>query len=168
MASARRAIGVFTRPSLMRSCIANRPSSSYHSYDHPKAADTATNTSEQAILSAAYAHVPSHGFSARSLTLGAKDAGFPEISASILPDGPFSLVQFHLVTRRKALAAQSQQIFFGEESTKVSEKVERLTWERLLANEAVVHRWQEVCVSVLHLSQNELTFVQGPCHHGPT
>ncbi len=47
---------------------------------------------ERAILAAAYRHVPEHGFSPRTLALGARDAGYPDISASILPDGAFSLV----------------------------------------------------------------------------
>lgn len=143
MASVRRAFGAVTRPGLLRCApIAHPQTSSYHSYDHPKT-DPSRNTSEQAILSAAYTHIPTHGFSTAALALGAKDAGFPDISTSILPHGPFSLVEFHLVTKRKALAAQSRQIFTNTESSKVEDKVERLTWERLLANEAVVHRWQE-------------------------
>jgi ubiquinone biosynthesis protein COQ9 len=145
MASVRHALGAVARPGAIRcAAIARLQTAPYHSYDHPKN-ETSRSTSEQAILSAAYAHIPSHGFSPASLALGAKDAGFPEITTSILPNGPFSLVEFHLVTRRKALAAQSRQIFPSEESAKVGDKVERLTWERLLANEAVIHRWQEVC-----------------------
>ncbi|KAL2752185.1 hypothetical protein ACRALDRAFT_2114385 [Sodiomyces alcalophilus JCM 7366] len=118
----------------------------YHSYDHPPAAGNHSAT-EQAILSAAYKHVPNHGFSQRSLALGAEDAGYPAISTSVLPDGAFGLIRYHLVTRREELAGKSKAIFgedkLGAQQTNTGARVERLTWERLLANKDVVHRWQE-------------------------
>lgn len=132
-----------TRRTLGRYC--------YHSYDHPPAA-AGSSVTEQAILSAAYKHVPSHGFSQRALTLGAEDAGYPTISTSILPDGTFSLIRYHLVTRREELAGKSKAMFGAEkqgaQQIGTGAKVERLTWERLLANKDVVHRWQEVCTFV--------------------
>ncbi|KAM0285506.1 hypothetical protein ACHAQH_001456 [Verticillium albo-atrum] len=133
-----------TRAALQRSTAASF-CRSYHSFDHPSPSQ-AFNTSEHTLLSAAYKHVPVHGFSQQALALGAKDAGYPDISTSILPDGAFSLIRYHLVSSREELARTNQTIF-GEEGSAVkpsiSERVERLTWERLLGNGAVVHRWQE-------------------------
>ncbi|KAI0381059.1 ubiquinone biosynthesis protein COQ9 [Hypomontagnella monticulosa] len=121
---------------------------SYHSYDHPSPPGD-FNTAEQAILSAAYQHVPEHGFTAQALSLGARDAGYLDISTNLLPEGPFSLIRYHLITKREALEPRSKEIFSpsGEEASaapsQVAEKVERLTWERLLSNQEVNHRWQE-------------------------
>ncbi|KAI1105393.1 ubiquinone biosynthesis protein COQ9 [Jackrogersella minutella] len=121
---------------------------SYHSYDHPPPPGV-FSTAEHAILSAAYRHVPEHGFTAHALSLGARDAGYLDISTNLLPEGPFSLIRYHLVTQREALAPRSEEILNqpGEENTpaplQIPEKVERLTWERLLGNQEVNHRWQE-------------------------
>ncbi|KAI1204162.1 ubiquinone biosynthesis protein COQ9 [Annulohypoxylon truncatum] len=121
---------------------------SYQSYDHPPPPGI-FSAAEQAILSAAYRHVPEHGFTQHTLSLGARDAGYLDISTNLLPEGPFSLIRYHLVTQRQALARRSESIFNsqGEERTPlplpVPDKVERLTWERLLGNQEVNHRWQE-------------------------
>jgi ubiquinone biosynthesis protein COQ9 len=124
--------------------------SCYHSYEHPPPPGT-FNASERAILSAAYAHVPEHGFTNHSLSLGARDAGYLDISTNLLPNGPFSLIKYHLVTQREALAPRSEHVLGGSSSqaqaserSDISNKVELLTWERLLANRNVIHRWQEV------------------------
>lgn len=129
---------------------------SYHSYDHPPPPSSFSDA-EKAILSAAYTHVPSHGFSCEALALGTRDAGYPDISTSILPEGTFSLIRWHLVTRREALAERSREMFgeetlaatSGRDSSRgsvlaVGDKVERLAWERLMGNREIVHRWQEV------------------------
>ncbi|ROT42704.1 ubiquinone biosynthesis protein COQ9 [Sodiomyces alkalinus F11] len=119
----------------------------YHSYDHPPAVAVSYGSTEQAILSAAYTHVPQHGFSQRALALGAEDAGYPTISASVLPDGAFSLIRYHLVTRREELSGKTKTIFgeknLGAQQLSTAARVEQLTWERLLGNKDVVHRWQE-------------------------
>ncbi|RYP32685.1 hypothetical protein DL767_005087 [Monosporascus sp. MG133] len=138
-----------------KTAAAPRP---YHSHDHPPPPGV-FNAAENAILSAAYAHIPEHGFTQRALSLGARDAGYPDISTNLLPEGPFSLIRYHLVTQREALAPKSKEIFNttnaattstsqnGDAASaahwKVSDKVERLTWERLLGNRDVNHRWQE-------------------------
>ena len=124
---------------------------SYHSYDHPPPPGV-FNQTEKAILSAAYAHVPEHGFTQHALTLGARDAGYLDISTNLLPEGPFSLIRYHLITQREALAPKTSEIFDQQQGGAapptgqwtVSDKVERLTWERLLGNRDVNHRWQEV------------------------
>ncbi|KAJ1325606.1 ubiquinone biosynthesis protein COQ9 [Microdochium nivale] len=117
----------------------------YHSYDHPTPPPIFSAT-ESAILSAAYTHVPEHGFTHRALNLGARAAGYPDISTNILPDGVFSLIKYHLVTAREGLAPRRAEVLGGFDSSQlipVQEKVELLTWERLLANRVINHRWQE-------------------------
>ncbi|KAI0969106.1 ubiquinone biosynthesis protein COQ9 [Xylaria arbuscula] len=118
----------------------------YHSHDHPAPAGI-YNASEQAILSAAYKHVPEHGFTQHALSLGARDAGYLDISTNLVPEGAFSLIQYHLVTQREALAPRREVIFSEKNNhsnaSTVPARVERLTWERLLGNREVNHRWQE-------------------------
>ncbi len=115
----------------------------YHSYDQPAAA-CSFGTTEEAILSAAYNHVPEHGFSRRALGRGARDAGYLDISPSVLSDGTFSLIRYHLVTQRQNLAPRSREIFKDQEKLGPGAKVAALTWERLLANRDVIYTWQEV------------------------
>lgn len=125
----------------------SRQRRSFHSYDHPSA-EGPFSAVEDSILAAAYRHVPEHGFSQRALGLGARDAGFLDISPSVLPDGPFSLIRHHLVAQRQALASRSHGLFDGqagdEHAMGVGAKVAALTWARLMANKDVIHRWQEV------------------------
>lgn len=116
----------------------------YHSYDHPTPSGP-FNATEDCILSASIQHVPSHGFTQTSLTLGAKDVGYLDVSTNLFPKGPLSLVHYHLVTQRLALSKK-----VGKLQTKVDEKplgvgmkVKALAWERLMSNETVIHRWQE-------------------------
>ena len=118
----------------------------YHSYDHPAPAGPFSET-ERTILAAAYKHVPEVGFSQDALALGARDSGYLDISTNLLPDGIFSLIQWHLVTQREALSARRQALFgIGDETDlmPVSERAEVLTWERLVGNAPTIHRWQEV------------------------
>ncbi|KAH7325119.1 COQ9-domain-containing protein [Stachybotrys elegans] len=125
-----------------RQSLCNRRS--FHSYDHPSPPGPFTPV-EKTILAAAYRHVPEHGFSQRALGLGARDAGFPDISPSVLTDGPFSLIRYHLVTQRLSLAARSRELFPDDAASQpgVGGRVEALTWERLMGNKDVIHRWQE-------------------------
>ncbi|KAK4236945.1 hypothetical protein C8A03DRAFT_35144 [Achaetomium macrosporum] len=118
------------------------PIRSYHSHDHPPPPGPFT-PAEQSLLSAAYAHVPSHGFSQEALALGARDTGLLDISPSILPDGVFSLIRWHLYTQRTSLAAKAKDAIDETAAVTVGDKVEALAWSRLKGNEAVVGRWQE-------------------------
>lgn len=120
----------------------------YHSYDHPPP-EGVFNPSERAILAAAYKHVPEHGFTPHALSLGARDAGYLDISTNLLPAGAFSLIRYHLVTQREALAPRREAILAGDgagtgvaHNDTVPARVERLTWERLLGNREVNHQWQ--------------------------
>lgn len=118
---------------------------SYHSYDHP-APPGPFNPIETSILSASIPHVPSHGFSETSLALGAKDAGYLDVSTNLFPRGAFSLIHYHLVTQRLTLAHHRQQLFQQHHSKPLGmgKKVKSLTWERLMGNKSLIHRWQEV------------------------
>jgi ubiquinone biosynthesis protein COQ9 len=89
--------------------------------------------------------VPEHGFSHTALELGSQKAGYLPASAAIFPHGPFELVRFHLVTRRLALEKEVQFTEReGEEKLGLGGKVKALVLARLRANEALIHRWQEV------------------------
>lgn len=98
---------------------------------------------EDAILSSAITHVPTHGFTATALVNGAHDAGYLDVSANLFPAGAFSLVKYHLVTQRLALGKKGSA-YPAEEPTDVLENVRALTLRRLRANEPIIHRWQEV------------------------
>jgi ubiquinone biosynthesis protein COQ9 len=121
----------------------------YHSYDHPSPPGPFTPT-ETSILSAALPHIPSHGFTHTSLSLGAKDAGYLDVSTNIFPRGAFSLVHYHLVTKRLGLAAKLQDntipLSHGTDGKPLGlgAKVKALTWARLMDNKDIIHRWQEV------------------------
>ena len=118
---------------------------SYHSYDHPAPKGPFADV-EDSILTAAYRRVPSHGFTAETLALGARDAGYIDISPSVLSDGLFALIRWHLFVQRNALAARARDLFSEDESPSSSsiERAEVLTWERLLGNKEIIGRWQEV------------------------
>ncbi|KAI5466513.1 COQ9-domain-containing protein [Mariannaea sp. PMI_226] len=115
---------------------------SYHSDNHPSPPGP-FGDAEKAILAAAYKHIPEHGFSQRALGLGARDAGYLDISATVVPEGPFSLIKYHLVSQREALAERNEQLFKEDNTTSVASRVEALTWERLMGNKEVLDRWQE-------------------------
>lgn len=119
----------------------------YHSHDHPSPHGP-FNAVETSILAAAAPHIPSHGFTHTALALGAKDAGYLDVSVNMFPRGAFSLVHYHLVTRRIGLAKLQETTVSGGENEKplgIGAKVKALTWSRLLENREIIHRWQEVC-----------------------
>ncbi|PFH63033.1 hypothetical protein XA68_10074 [Ophiocordyceps unilateralis] len=115
----------------------------FHSYQHAPP-DSPFSPVEDTILAASYRHVPEHGFSQRALRLGARDAGYLDISPAALPDGSFSLIRYHLVTQRRALASPSRALYVHDQHPpSVATAVAELTWARLMGNEAVIHQWQE-------------------------
>ncbi|KAF8866080.1 ubiquinone biosynthesis protein COQ9 [Acephala macrosclerotiorum] len=116
----------------------------YHSYDHPPPPGPFSST-ETSILSASLPHIPSHGFTLTSLSLGAKDAGYIDASTNLFPQGPFALVHYHLLTQRLGLAEKTDILerAVGAKPLGTGAKVKKLTWERLMGNKQVVHRWQE-------------------------
>lgn len=138
----------------------------YHSQYHPPLPPHDYTTSQVAILSSALQHVPEHGFTHEALTLGARDAGFLDVSVQLFPRGEMDLVLFWLASRRGMLRGLVEGGLFEkkmtEETTRggqqaegeqkknkreltVEEKVKILVMERLRMNETIVHRWQDVC-----------------------
>ncbi|KAL8961478.1 MAG: hypothetical protein Q9193_001971 [Seirophora villosa] len=120
----------------------------YHSYEHHVL--PSYSPAENAILSAAITHVPTHGFTPTALISGARDAGYPDVSANLFPGGPFALVKHHLVTQRLALARNGKCSPTAErpedgttEPTNVLDNVRALALKRLRANEPIIHRWQD-------------------------
>ena len=136
--------GTFRAASNRPAAAALRQRCLYHSYDY--AQPPPFPPAESAILSSAYAHVPNHGFTIDALKLGARDAGYLDVSTNLLPRGVFDLINYHLVTQRLALQNNVQFPEEGEQGKKmgVGAKVRTLTLARLRANEPVIHRWQEV------------------------
>ncbi|QUC18813.1 uncharacterized protein UV8b_03054 [Ustilaginoidea virens] len=135
---------------------------SFHSHQHPASASASASPpspgpAELAILRAAYRHVPQHGFSRRALNLGARDAGYLDISPSVLPDGAFSLVRFHLETQRLALAHTSRALSGNQPGSALRSKVAAITWARLIANRDILHEWQDALAMMAqpgHLSDS--------------
>lgn len=130
-----------------------RPARPYHSYSHPPPPGP-FNATERALLSAAYAHVPAHGFTPEALALGARDAGYLDISTNLLSNGVFDLIRWHLVTRREALVQKSKDLEAAG-GLRTADRVFELTWERLLGNREVVGRWQEVSTPTRRFRSNE-------------
>ena len=125
------------RPTSLRSGCPKSVQSHYHSYEHERT--PLFTPPEDAILSASLAHVPELGFTVDTLTQGARDARYPDISVNLFPAGPFALVHYHLVNQRLALG--SKQV---EQHLSVDSKIKAIALERLRANTRVIHKWQEV------------------------
>jgi len=131
-----RVVHAFTRP--------------YHSYEHSQPSPP-FNGAEAAILSASMLHVPVHGFSSTAMSLGARDAGYLDVSTNLFPKGVWELVRFHLITQRLALKnklSEIQEKLDAEagagQGRGVAARVRLLCLERLMANKSVVGRWQDV------------------------
>lgn len=133
----------------------------YHSHEHPDSPSPFSPPAE-AILRASLAHVHTHGFTPKALTLGAADCGYPPVSTNLFPRGPFELVNYHLVSARLALNDRLRRRFpsassgaWGEESSEwrnldIGQRVKTLVLERLGINREreLVGRWQEVCSDI--------------------
>ncbi|KAF2206303.1 hypothetical protein CERZMDRAFT_53427 [Cercospora zeae-maydis SCOH1-5] len=124
------------RPLLLRRAQIPLQPSQYHSYEHP--APPPYPEPANSILSSALTHVPGKGFSLEALTLGAKDQGFLDITASnLFRKGSFDLIQYYLTTQRLTLKdyiqfpdpATSQQKPLG-----TGQKVRSLILARLRRN----------------------------------
>ncbi|KAF2687813.1 ubiquinone biosynthesis protein COQ9 [Lentithecium fluviatile CBS 122367] len=131
------------RATSLRPAAAWRQRCNYHSHEHTQPPPFLP--AESAILSAAIAHVPHYGFTVDALKLGARDAGYLDVSTNILPRGVFDLVNYHLVTQRLALKDTVQFPSGGEQGKRLGlgGKVRTLALARLRANEPVIHRLQE-------------------------
>ena len=129
---------VLRHPAYPRSTLIRQCSRSYHSYEHES--PPPFSPTEDAILSAALARVPAHGFTTTALTHGARDAGYLDISTNLFPSGPFSIVNYHLVTQRLALAKHASSL---PPQTDITSNIRSLALHRLYANKPINHRWQE-------------------------
>jgi hypothetical protein len=112
----------------------------YHSEHHPDPAPFPP--AQTGILSAALNRVPEYGFSSQALLLGAKDAGYLEVSVQLFPRGAYDLINYHLVTQRLALKDRVQ--FPTDANLSIGKKVRVLTLERLKANNDIIRQWQGV------------------------
>lgn len=137
------------RPLLLQQQTAQR--ALYHSYEHVE--PPPYRDPESSILSSALHHVPAYGFTQEALTLGAKEAGYLDISTNLFPGGPFELVKYHLITQRLGLKDRVQ--FPGDVQMGVGRKVRSLVLERLRGNidAGVVGRWQEA-LALMSLAGN--------------
>ncbi|KAI7226212.1 hypothetical protein KC330_g8896 [Hortaea werneckii] len=134
--------------------------SHYHSYEPTDQQPLPYRPAESAILSAALTtHVPRHGFTPEALRLGAKDAGYLDISANLFPAGAFELVKFHLVTQRLGLKDRVQfpsPTAGGPGSGPgIGTKVRTLILARLRANleTGVIPHWQQA-LGLMSLAEN--------------
>lgn len=135
---------------------------SYHSKHHPDPPAHEYTNSQTTILSAALNHVPEHGFTLDSLTLGARDVGFLDVSVQLFPRRELDLVFFWLASRRGLLRGKVENGLFEDLSISdprtgkvkkgnelsVEEKVKVLILERLKMNKEIRHKWQDVCFPV--------------------
>jgi len=130
--------------------LLRQPQSAYHTYE--TAQSPSYRDAERTILANAFAYVPTHGFTQEALTLGAKDAGYLDVSTNLFPKGAFELVMYHLVTQRVGLKDRVQ---FPDKKMGIGKKVRSLVLERLRANvdAGVVPRWQEA-LGLMSLAEN--------------
>ncbi|KAK3671810.1 Ubiquinone biosynthesis protein coq9, mitochondrial [Recurvomyces mirabilis] len=142
---------ILRAPAALRPLLLQQSSRAlYHSYEHD--APPAYRDPENAILSSALAQVPTHGFTQEALTLGARDAGYLDISTNLFPKGPFEIVKYHLVTQRLGLKDRVQ---FPDDKTGVGKRVRSLVLERLRANveTGVLPQWQQA-LALMSLAEN--------------
>ncbi|EEH09106.1 ubiquinone biosynthesis protein COQ9 [Histoplasma capsulatum G186AR] len=123
--------------------------------NHEPPADTYT-PEQSAILSAAVNHIPEVGFTTRSLTLGARDAGYLDVSLQLFPDGgEMNLITYWLRSRRGMLRQKTKSgELFGMSGAgeigglSVEEKVLILILERLKMNEEIIEHWQDALATM--------------------
>ncbi|KAF7190646.1 Ubiquinone biosynthesis protein coq9, mitochondrial [Pseudocercospora fuligena] len=150
MASTNTALRTLLRtPASLRPLLAQK--ALYHSYEHPD--PPPYQEAESRILSAALTHVPTHGFTKEALSIGAKDAGYLEISTNLFRRGAFDLILYHLVTQRLALKNRVQ--FPPDQKLGVGRKIRSLVLSRLHANHetGILPRWQEA-LGQMSLAEN--------------
>ncbi|KXG53041.1 uncharacterized protein PGRI_000910 [Penicillium griseofulvum] len=146
------------------------PHRNYHSALHARLPDHSYTNSQTAILTSALTHVPTHGFSAKALTLGARDAGFLDVSVQLLPRGEFDLILFWLASRRGLLRGKVEEggLFrrIAAEKGKdvhelsVEERVKGLLLERLRMNAEVKDVWQDALAQMSLLANIPLSLTE--------
>ncbi|KAJ5570529.1 uncharacterized protein N7459_009959 [Penicillium hispanicum] len=146
------------------------PSRHYHSALHPRLPDHEYTNSQTAILSAALPHIPEHGFTATSLALGARDAGFLDVSVQLLPRGEFDLILFWLASRRGLLRGKVEEGTLlqraaasrGLEPSQldVAAKTRILILERLHMNADIRTQWQDALAQMSLLANIPLALTE--------
>ena len=163
----------FKLPAHLRSAFFLQHARFYHSYEHDQ--PSPFTSVEDSILSAALTHVPTHGFTNAALNKGAVDTGYLDVSTNLFPTGAFSIVNYHLVTQRLALAKDAPPTTHLDSvsPSDVSANIRILALRRLRANKAIIHRWQEALallstarhlptsIRELALLSDELLFLAG-------
>lgn len=152
----------------------------YHSHEHP--APPPFPPTHTTILASSLTQVPTHGFTSKSLTLGALAAGYPAASTNLFARGPFDLIDYHLVTARLSLRDRLRRRFAptpaGDDDDDggdnpvwramgVGARVQALAVERLRVNaeRGVVGRWQEVCAPFFPNASSLSFRLVGPAAH---
>lgn len=141
---------ILRSPPTLRPFLFQVTRAAYHSNEHIQ--PPPYREAERTILSNAITYVPTHGFTQEALTLGAKDAGYLEVSTNLFPKGPFDLVMYHLITQRLGL---KDRIQFPNEKMGIGRKVRSLVLERLRANvdTGILPRWREA-LGLMSLAEN--------------
>ncbi|RDH31588.1 ubiquinone biosynthesis protein COQ9 [Aspergillus welwitschiae] len=126
----------------------------YHSIHHPTPTHEYSN-SQTTILSSALRHVPTHGFTRDALTLGARDAGFLDVSVQLLPRGEFDLILFWLASRRGLLRSkvENDALLQSSQPLSVDDKIKVLIMERLRMNVEVKEKLQDA-LAIMSLGEN--------------
>ncbi|PYI02652.1 ubiquinone biosynthesis protein COQ9 [Aspergillus sclerotiicarbonarius CBS 121057] len=126
----------------------------YHSIHHPSPSHPYTN-SQTTILSAALHHVPTHGFTRNALTLGARDAGFLDVSVQLFPRAEFDLILFYLASRRGLLRSKvdNDNLLQSAQPQSVDDKIKVLIMERLRMNAEVKEKWV-YALAIMSLGEN--------------
>ncbi|KAJ5169660.1 uncharacterized protein N7500_002443 [Penicillium coprophilum] len=120
------------------------PHRTYHSALHARLPDHSYTNSQTAILTSALAHVPAHGFSATALTLGARDAGFLDVSVE--EGGLF----------RRIAAEKGKDVH----ELSVEERVRGLLLERLRMNAEVKDVWQDALAQMSLLANIPISLAE--------
>ncbi|KAJ5232085.1 hypothetical protein N7468_005041 [Penicillium chermesinum] len=146
------------------------PTRQYHSPLHPRLPPHEYTNSQTAILTAALVHVPTHGFTATSLTLGAQDAGFLSVSTQLLPRAEFDLVLFWLASRRGLLRAKVEEAALfpaaaaarglAPQDLSVDDKVRILVLERLRLNREIKAHWADALAQMSLLGNIPLSLAE--------
>lgn len=139
MANLRPLRASFQTPAFFRKSLILSQNRFYHSYEHDQAPPF--NPTEDRILSAALSYVPTHGFTTIAITKGLRDSGYLDVSKNLFPAGALSIITYHLVSQRLALAKHVPST--TEPHANISSNIRTLALRRLHANKSIIHRWQE-------------------------
>jgi ubiquinone biosynthesis protein COQ9 len=115
-----------------------RPIRLFHSFQQP--AEPVFTDTQSAILSHALKRAPSEGFTYECLMRGHMDSGYPSISHTMFPNGPWTIAYYHLVSQRNKLSDAVEGMIKGKS---IPDALRILCRERLLQNAEIIHRWPE-------------------------